>query len=197
MIYPAVRRLLAPVCRAIYRVEVRGEEHVPAYGSVVVAANHPSVLDPFVLSSAIERPLRYLAKAELWRVPFCAPLLDALGGIPVNRDMGDRAALAVALAVLEQGDAVGIFPQGGVRRDTWHRGAARLALASGSPLVPVRILATERGASAGPRRLSAGRDPDRRADPGRAPAAHDRDRGGADGPAADRRRGARQLMSVR
>jgi 1-acyl-sn-glycerol-3-phosphate acyltransferase len=143
MIYPAVRRLLSPVCRAIYRIEVRGEEHVPADGPVVVAANHPSVLDPFVLSTAIERPLRYLAKAELWRVPFCAPLLDALGGIAVNRDMGDRAALAVALAVLEQGDAVGIFPQGGVRRDTWHRGAARLALASGSPLVPVRILATD------------------------------------------------------
>jgi 1-acyl-sn-glycerol-3-phosphate acyltransferase len=143
MIYPAVRRLLAPVCRAIYRVEVRGEEHVPADGPVVVAANHPSVLDPFVLSTAIERPLRYLAKAELWRVPLFAPLLDALGGIPVNRDMGDRAALAVALAALEHGDAVGIFPQGGVRRDAWHRGAARLALASGAPLLPARILATD------------------------------------------------------
>ena len=143
MIYTAVRRLLAPVCRVIYRVEVRGEQHVPADGPVVVAANHPSVLDPFVLSTAVERPLRYVAKAELWRVPLWAPLLDALGGIPVNRDMGDRAALAAALAALEQGDAVGIFPQGGVRRGTWHRGAARLALASGAPLLPVRILATD------------------------------------------------------
>jgi 1-acyl-sn-glycerol-3-phosphate acyltransferase len=143
MIYPAVRRLLAPVCRAVYRVEVRGERHVPAEGPVVVAANHPSMLDPFVLSTAIERPLHYLGKAELWRIPFIAPLLDALGGIPVNRDKGDRAALAAALAVLERGDAVGIFPQGGVRRDTLHRGAARLALAAGAPLVPVRILATD------------------------------------------------------
>lgn len=143
MIYQGVRRLLAPVCRVVYRVEVRGIEHVPAAGPVVVAANHPSVLDPFVLSTAIERPLHYLAKAELWRIPFCAPLLDALGGIPVNREMGDRAALDAALATLERGGAVGIFPQGGVRRESWHRGAARLALSSGAPLLPVRILATD------------------------------------------------------
>lgn len=143
MIYPAVRRLLGPACRAVYRLEVRGEENVPAGGPVVVAANHASVLDPFVLSTAIERPLRYLAKAELWRIPFVPPLLDALGGIPVNRDRGDRAALDAALAALERGDAVGIFPQGGVRRDLWHRGAARLALSSGAPLLPVRILATD------------------------------------------------------
>lgn len=143
MIYQGVRRLLAPVCRAVYRVEVRGVEHVPGAGPLVVAANHPSVLDPFVLSTAIERPLHYLAKAELWRIPFCAPLLDALGGIPVNREMGDRAALAAALAALERGGAVGIFPQGGVRRDLWHRGAARLALSGGAPLLPVRILATD------------------------------------------------------
>lgn len=143
MIYPAVRRLLGPACRTIYRLEVRGEEHVPAAGPVVVAANHPSVLDPFVLSSAIERPLRYLAKAELWDVPLLSPVLDALGGIPVMRGQGDRVALASALAALEHGDAVGIFPQGGVRRDSWHRGAARLALTSGAPLLPVRILATD------------------------------------------------------
>lgn len=143
MIYPAVRRFVAPACRFAYRLEVRGPRNVPSRGPVVVAANHASVLDPFVLSTAIERPLRYLAKAELWRLPLLPSLLDALGGIPVRRDVGDRAALEVALRALAAGEAVGIFPQGGVRRDTWQRGAARLALTSGAPLLPVRILATD------------------------------------------------------
>lgn len=143
MIYPAVRRAVAPICRAAYRLEVRGTGNVPSEGPVVVAANHASVLDPFVLSTAIERPLRYLAKAELWRLPLLPPLLDALGGIPVRREVGDRVALEVALAALARGDAVGIFPQGGVRRDVWHRGAAKLALASGAPLLPVKLLATD------------------------------------------------------
>jgi 1-acyl-sn-glycerol-3-phosphate acyltransferase len=122
---------------------VRGLEHVPKRGPVVVAANHVSVLDPFVLSVAIERPLHYLGKAELWRCRPLVPLFDALGAIPVTRDAGDEAAIAAALDVLGQGEAIGIFPQGSVSHETWRRGAARLALAGGAPLLPVRILGTD------------------------------------------------------
>ena len=143
MIYVAVRRAFVPVVRTLYRLEVRGAERVPAEGPVVVAASHVSVLDPFVLSVSIERPLRYLGKAELWKLRPLVPVLDALGAIPVARDMGDTAAIATALAALELGEAVGIFPQGSVRRDAWRRGAARLALASGAPLLPVRIIGTD------------------------------------------------------
>lgn len=116
---------------------------MPEHGPVVVAANHLSVLDAFVLSVAVERPLRYLGKAELWRCRPLVPLFDALGAIPVTRDAGDEAAIATVLEALERGDAVGIFPQGSVSRDFWRRGAARLALAGGAPLVPVRILGTD------------------------------------------------------
>lgn len=122
---------------------------MPEHGPVVVAANHLSVLDPFVLAVAVERPLRYLGKAELWRYRPLVPLFDALGAIPVTRDAGDEAAIATALEVLEQGEAVGIFPQGSVSRDTWRRGAARLALAGGAPLLPVRILGTDAALSRG------------------------------------------------
>lgn len=142
MIYPAVRRACVPVVRTLYRLEVRGADRVPAGGPVVVAANHVSVLDPFVLSVSIERPLRYLGKAELWKLRPLARVLEALGAIPVARDTGDTAAIAAALAALELGEAVGIFPQGAVRRDAWRRGAARLALASGAPLLPVRLIGT-------------------------------------------------------
>ena len=150
--YRLAQGLAGPLVRAAYRLEVRGGDIVPASGPVIVAANHPSVLDPFVLSTAVHRPLRYLAKAELWHVRPLAPILEALGAIPVSRQRSDRLAIATAVEALERGEAVGIFPQGGVRRPTWRRGAARLALATGSPIVPVRLIGTER--ALGPRQVA-------------------------------------------
>ena len=132
-------------------MEIRGAAHVPVEGPVVVAANHESMLDPFVLASAIPRDLRYLSKEELWgRNRLLTWWLDDMGAIPVSRGRGDRHALAAASAALARGEAVGVFPEGGVSRDgRWHRGAARLALLTGAPLLPVRLLATYRALSAG------------------------------------------------
>jgi 1-acyl-sn-glycerol-3-phosphate acyltransferase len=136
--------------RAVYRLEVRGLERIPATGPLIVAANHESVIDPFVVGTAVPRILHFVAKDELWRIPSFAPLLDRLGGIPVARGRGDLAALERAFDVLARGDAVGLFPEGGVRREgAWLRGAARLALGSGAPLVPVRVLGTAAAVSPG------------------------------------------------
>jgi 1-acyl-sn-glycerol-3-phosphate acyltransferase len=152
MTYELHRLVLAPLIRAVYRVEVRGHEHVPPSGPLVVAANHESVLDPFVLGSVIPRPLHYVAKAELWRYPVVGAWVDALGAIPVARGRGDLAMLDRAREVLARSEAVALFPEGGVRRrGAWLRGAARLALASGAPLLPVRLLGT--GAALSPGRF--------------------------------------------
>ena len=115
--------------QALYRLEVRGAEHVPLAGPLVVAANHESVLDPFVLGAAMPRPLRFLTKAELWRYPLVGALLEAGGAIPLRRGASDVAAIGAAVAALEAGEAVAIFPQGRVRFEgPWLRGAARMAL---------------------------------------------------------------------
>jgi 1-acyl-sn-glycerol-3-phosphate acyltransferase len=136
--------------RALYRLEVRGLERIPATGPLIVAANHESVLDPLVVGTAVPRALHFVAKDELWRIPALAPALDRLGGIPVARGRGDLDALGRALDVLSRGDAVGLFPEGGVRREgAWLRGAARLALRSGAPLLPVRVLGTAAALSPG------------------------------------------------
>jgi 1-acyl-sn-glycerol-3-phosphate acyltransferase len=116
-------------------------------GAVVVAANHESVLDPPLLALTAEQPLHFLAKAELWRYPAGAWLMDALGGIPITRDRRDRDALGRGLELLGAGEAVALFPEGTVRGGTWTRGAARLALAGGVPLVPVRIVGSGRALS--------------------------------------------------
>ena len=143
MSFETYRRLLTPVVRTAYRLEVRGQEHVPQVGALVVAANHDSMLDPFVLAAAMSRPIRYLGKAELWRMPLLGSWLDSVEAIPVERGRSDVGAIESAVEALEAGEVVGIFPEGGVRRDgLWLRGAARMALATGAPLLPVRLLET-------------------------------------------------------
>lgn len=143
MSFEPYRRVLTPIVRTIYRVEVRGGEHVPRAGSLVVVANHDSVLDPFLLMAAIPRPMHYLGKAELWRVPVLRWWLDSIGAIRLERGRSDQQAIASAIDVLEEGEVIGIFPEGAVRHDTpWLRGAARMALAAGAPILPVKLLGT-------------------------------------------------------
>ena len=145
MSYETYRRSLTPVVRALYRLEVRGVENVPADGSLVVVGNHESILDPFIVSAAISRPIRYLAKSELWSVPLLPWWLASVEAIPVERGKSDVDAIASAIAALEEGEVVGLFPEGGVMREgPWLRGAARMALATGTPILPVRLLETRK-----------------------------------------------------
>ena len=145
MSYETYRRPLTPVVRAVYRLEVRGLEHVPDQGPLVVTGNHESILDPFFLSAAISRPIRYLAKSELWNVPVLPWWLESVEAIPIERGKSDSIAIAAAIAALGAGEVVGLFPEGGVMREgLWLRGAARMALAAGTPLLPVRLLETRK-----------------------------------------------------
>lgn len=134
------------LARVLYRIEVVGR--VPP-GPVVVAANHESLLDPLLLALAARQPLHFLAKVELWRYRPGAWLMDALGGIPIRRDRRDLVSVSRAVELLEAGESVAIFPEGTVRGGVWTRGAARLALATGAPLVPVRLVGTRQALSRG------------------------------------------------
>lgn len=148
ILYATVGRFaLKPLVTALYRVEVSGGERIPTRGPCILAANHESLLDPFVLGVVTPRVVRFMTKAELWHSRILRPLLAGLGGFPVERGNGDREAVAQAGALLEQGQVVGIFPQGTClpfRERPFQRGAARLALATGAPLVPVCLVGTER-----------------------------------------------------
>lgn len=141
-----MRTTFLVLARLLYRVEVVGR--VPA-GACVVAANHESLLDPPLLALAARQPLHFLAKVELWRYPPGAWFMDAFGGIPIRRDRRDLVSVQGAEELLRAGESVALFPQGTVRGGTWTRGAARLALATGAPLVPVRIVGSARALSRG------------------------------------------------
>jgi 1-acyl-sn-glycerol-3-phosphate acyltransferase len=146
-LYRISRAVLRPLLVAFWRLRVVGGGHRPT-GAAIVVANHDSLADVFVLGAAFDRPLRFLAKQELWSNRVVGGLMDALGGIPVARARGDVGAVAAAARALDQGDVVAIFPQGttlGPPDRPWQRGAARLALTTGVPLVPVAIVGAGRG----------------------------------------------------
>ena len=125
----------------------RGGEHLTVPGGVIVASNHVSHADPFVLAVFVHRygrPARFLAKAELFRVPVVGRILRGACQIPVYRDTDDASsALRDAVSALQAGHAVMIYPEGTITKDPdlWpmaaRTGVARLALESGAPVVPV------------------------------------------------------------
>jgi 1-acyl-sn-glycerol-3-phosphate acyltransferase len=143
-LYRGTRGVVYVLARLLYRIEISGR--VPP-GPCVVAANHESLLDPPLLALITRRPLHFLAKVELWRYRPGAWVMDALGGIPIRRDRRDLLSVGRAEELLRAGESVAIFPQGTVAGGAWTRGAARLALTTGVPLVPVRIVGTARALS--------------------------------------------------
>lgn len=155
MTYRVARLILALVMRFSWRLQVTGLERLPR-GPFVLVANHESLLDGFIVGAAVPRPIRFLARDDLWQARPLGALLSSLGGIPLGRGRGDRDAMGVAEAALRAGEIVGVFPQGtvlGGEARAWHRGAARLALVTGVPIVPMCIIDAERALRPVRRRL--------------------------------------------
>jgi 1-acyl-sn-glycerol-3-phosphate acyltransferase len=136
-----------PFMRTLFRMEIGGADRIPASGPCILVANHESIADPYVLGVVTERPIHFMAKRELWRSRVGRFLMEGFGAFPVERGTGDDAAMGRAGQLLGRGEVLGIFPQGTCvprRKRPYLRGAARLALATGSPLVPVCLVGTER-----------------------------------------------------
>jgi 1-acyl-sn-glycerol-3-phosphate acyltransferase len=147
VLYWLVRVVLLPCFLLYFRLERIGREHIPSSGPVLLAANHRSFLDPFVIGALTRRPVYYMAKRELFESRWQAWLLNSLGAFPVDRGTGDEHAMATARAILERGDCVVIFPEGTrVRPGPLghpHRGVGRLALQTGARVIPVAVMGTE------------------------------------------------------
>jgi len=152
--YQLVSSLLVfPLFRILFRGRVSGRHHVPMQGSLVVVANHGSHLDPPLLGHALGRPVAFMAKEELFRVPLLGPLIRALAAYPVKRGASDREAIRTATARLNEGWATGVFLDGTRQADGRINqpmpGAALLAARSGSPLLPVAIINSHRALGTG------------------------------------------------
>jgi 1-acyl-sn-glycerol-3-phosphate acyltransferase len=147
VLYALVRLVLLPFFIVYFRLARMGCEHVPRSGPLLLAANHRSFLDPFVIGALTRRPVYYMAKRELFDSRWQAWILNALGAFPVDRGGGDGDAMAAAKEILERGDCVVVFPEGTrIRRGPLgrpHRGIGRLALETGAPVVPIAVIGTD------------------------------------------------------
>ncbi len=143
MLYAFLKPIAVGIMRALFRLEARGTEHVPRQGPVLLVANHSSFLDPPLVGGVTPRPMSFMAKAELFRVPLLGALIRRLNARPVRREGADAGALRTALRILQDGGVLLMFPEGtrgpeGTLRDP-KPGAAMLAVMSGAPVVPVFV----------------------------------------------------------
>ncbi|HEY1539447.1 MAG TPA: 1-acyl-sn-glycerol-3-phosphate acyltransferase [Solirubrobacteraceae bacterium] len=147
VVYWLSRAVLEPFFVLYFRMSRVGREHIPRSGGVIIAANHRSFLDPFLIGTLVRRPVYFVAKRELFTNRPLAWWLSSLGAFPVDRGHGDRDAMATARRILDRGDVVVIFPEGTRTRPgglgSPKRGVGRLALETGVPIVPVAVIGTE------------------------------------------------------
>ena len=143
MLYAILKPLTAVLMRLLFGLRSRGAEHVPPTGPVLLVANHASFLDPPLVGSASPRPLRFMAKAELFSVPLFGGLIRRLNAHPLRREGGDAGALRAALRVLKNGGALLVFPEGTRGKEgilgPAKPGAGMLAVLGGAPVIPVYV----------------------------------------------------------
>lgn len=139
--------IVKPFMLVFTKHEFTGRENMPRSGGVVFAANHISHFDPLVLGYYIwecRRIPRFLGKASVFKLPVAGRIITSAGQIPVHRDSAQAAdAYRDAVAAVEQGECVGVYPEGTITRDpemwpmTGKTGAARIALQTGCPVIPI------------------------------------------------------------
>jgi 1-acyl-sn-glycerol-3-phosphate acyltransferase len=142
------RALVVPFLTLWFRLRIEGRQNIPRKGPAIITPNHKSFWDSFFVGCATMRDVRFMGKAELFE-NWQGPLLLRLGAFPVLRGQSDEEALETARTILRQGGLLALFPEGTRVRDPDvlglpKRGASRLALETGAPLVPTAITGSER-----------------------------------------------------
>ena len=135
----SIRRLAAMLVGLLFRIEIRGLEHLPTSGPVLVAGNHTGWLDGPLVQILLPRPNSFLVKSELYNTPF-RRVLEFARQIPIHRGQPDRTSLHQAIAVLASGGVLGMFPEGTRgegKLDSVQHGIGFIALRAHCPVIPV------------------------------------------------------------
>lgn len=145
-VYLFAKGTVKAILKPLFRIETKGLEHFPKSGGVLLCTNHISNLDPPVVGITCPRPVSFMAKEELFKVPVLQSLLPHLRAFPVKRGMSDRRALRTGLNLLKEGHVVGLFPEG-TRSKTGEigkglAGAGFFALRSDAAVLPCAIIGT-------------------------------------------------------
>jgi 1-acyl-sn-glycerol-3-phosphate acyltransferase len=145
------RRMLVRLARGLFslvmEMEIKGLDHLPREGPVVLAANHVTTFDVFPMQFALPRPIFFMGKAELFRNPIMDVLLRNLSGFPVHRGEKDQWAMRHAAKVLKHGQVLGMFPEGtrskGKGLAVAKTGVARLAIDANCPILPITVVGSD------------------------------------------------------
>ena len=141
-LYRLTRPVITFIMKIFYRVKIKGKENIPKDGSFILAGNHKSNLDCFLVISSTKRTIRFLAKKELldkWKW-----LFKNMGIIPINRKTKNKEAVSEACEVLNSGGVIGIFPEGTFNKTEYvvmpfKMGTVKIAHDTGSIIVPFAI----------------------------------------------------------
>lgn len=142
--YSFARSVVAGIFKPWYRVEVLGLEHFPKEGGVLLCTNHIHNFDPLIVGISAPRPVHFMAKEEIFKVPVLGNIVKNCNAFPVKRGMGDREALRTGLKVLKEGNVFGLFPEG-TRSKTGEigkglSGAGFFALRTEAVVLPCAII---------------------------------------------------------
>ncbi len=143
-LYRVIRRTFYVLFRVLFRLEVRGLEHIPESEGCLLACNHASYLDPPLAASAIvDRPVHFMARGTLFRFPVFGGFLHRLGAIPLDRDRSDLSALRKGVKLLKDGRTLCLFPEGtrtgnGLLQEA-KGGIGFIIAKAGVPVIPVYI----------------------------------------------------------
>jgi len=131
------------LCRAYFSLDLRGIEHLPAEGPLIITPNHQTFADPPLVTIPVRRPIYYMAWNRLFAVPVLGRLIRRLRAFPVEIQTSDGRAVREAVRLLRAGEALMMFPEGGRTPDgrlqPFKLGAFRLAVAHDTPVLPVTI----------------------------------------------------------
>ena len=146
--FVVARFVLLNLCRIVLGLRVEGVHNVPRSGRLLVLSNHLHNADPVLICIATPRPVHFMAKRELMKIPVIGRLIRFAGAFQVDRGRADRAAIRRAIAKLDQEIAVGVFPEGTRSKsrqiENVLAGAGLIAVKGGSPVVPLAITGSER-----------------------------------------------------
>lgn len=151
LFYETLRFFVGPIIKLRLRLKIEGQENVPDFGPAVVVCNHRSALDPVILAYAVRnRYINFGAASWSWKVPVYRELHEWAGAFPLTLSGGKGdSELEKGLELLERGELVGIFPEGGetildpgraVRIKRFKTGFARLALRARVPVIPCAVI---------------------------------------------------------
>lgn len=148
LLYRIGRGFFRGLCAWGYGWRVEGRENIPAEGPVILVANHISYLDPPLLGAALERPVHFMAKAELFRNRIIGNILRRVHAFPVERGTADRRAIRQSLELMSEGKVLAMFPEGTRSRTgellPGQSGVAMIALRSRAMVIPAGIAGTSK-----------------------------------------------------